>query len=228
MFNPFTYLSDFIFPPFCVLTNNKLKENEIIFSNSILYKFEIAGNPNFIKEAKNDVLIKKDINFVNIFSLFANFDEVQELIHYIKYSKYKEIGYIFGRHLGKKIKQESILNYDLIIPVPLHKVKKRSRGFNQAFEIGKGVAEVLNCEVNDKIMIRKRFTITQTKLNSEERKKNLENVFTLNFELLNKVEGKNILIVDDVFTTGSTINSLAKEINKYKPNIIDCATITLA
>ncbi len=224
----FHILLNIVYPPFCILTGNKLKKGEIVFSDSILYKFEIAGNQNYIKQTKNDILIKKDIYFDNIFSLFANFHEVQKLIHYIKYTKYKEIGFNYGRHLGRKIKQESKIEYDIIIPVPLHRVKKRQRTFNQAYEIGNGVADVLKCEVNDDIIIRNKYTITQTKLNSEERKINLENVFILNEKYHNYINNKNILIIDDVFTTGSTINSVAKEIMKYTPKNIDCATITLA
>ena len=96
---------------------------------------------------------------------------------------------------------------DLIAPVPLHKVRKRARGFNQA--------ELLTCEISEQmnwlhvphLTLRNRFTETQTKLGRKDRQKNVSGAFTLNINF--DIQGKNILLVDDVFTTGATVNSIS-------------------
>lgn len=193
-----------------------------------MFKLEISGSPIQIRDLKLNNLISKDLYFDNLFSLFANFSESQEIIHSIKYSKYKKVARQFGKNLGVKIKKEMQINYDYIIPVPLHKVRLRERGFNQAFIIAEGVNDVLNSNLLEFGVNRIKYTTTQTKLTAEERKNNLENVFQINEEFTSLIENKNILIIDDVFTTGSTINSVAKELNKYNCKTIDCATLTLA
>lgn len=225
---PFKSILDLIYPPICPITNLELKEGESIISNSILFKFDIAGNPIEIKNSKLDDYIKNDYHFEKIYSLFSNFQESQELIHLIKYKKYFWVGENIGKKLGVKIQKESEINYDLIIPVPLHKVKKRSRGFNQAFYIASGINKILNSKLSEDIVLREKYTLTQTKLKSKERQKNLEDVFKINPKFENLIKDKNILIVDDVITTGSTVNSIAKELSKFQPKLIDCATITLA
>lgn len=228
LLSPFRILFDFIFPPYCPLTSVKLKDNENLYSNSVLFKLEISGNPIQIRDLKLNNLIQDDIYFDNLYSLFANFTESQEIIHSIKYSKYQTVGFQFGENLGIKIKKEKLVDYDFIIPVPLHKVRQRERGFNQAYVIAEGVNSILKSNLIEFGVNRIKYTTTQTKLSAKDRKKNLENVFEINKDYKNLIENKNVLIIDDVFTTGSTINAVAKELKKYNCNKIDCATLTLA
>jgi len=228
LLTPFKILFDFIFPPYCPITSVKLKDNESLYSNSVLFKLEISGNPVQIRDIKLNNLIKDDIYFDNLYSLFASFSESQEIIHSIKYAKYQKVGLQFGKNLGVKIKKEMLVDYDFIIPVPLHKVRQRERGFNQAFVLAEGVNSILNTSLLEFGVKRVKYTTTQTKLSANDRKKNLENVFEINDEFKTLLENKNILIIDDVFTTGSTINAVAKELKKYNCNKIDCATLTLA
>lgn len=228
MLSPFRILFDFIFPPYCPLTSVKLKDNENLYSNSVLFKLEISGNPIQIRDLKLNNLIQDDIYFDNLYSLFTNFTESQEIIHSIKYSKYQTVGFQFGENLGIKIKKEKLVDYDFIIPVPLHKVRQRERGFNQAYVIAEGVNSILKSNLIEFGVNRIKYTTTQTKLSAKDRKKNLENVFEINEDYKNLIENKNVLIIDDVFTTGSTINAVAKELKKYNCNKIDCATLTLA
>ena len=219
---------DFIFPPFCKVTFAELENNEIVYSNKILFKFEIAGSFLEIKEQKHNDNIKENFLFNNFYCLFNNFNEIQDIIHTFKYLNYSKLGRQLGNYLAKKIELETNIKYDYLIPVPLHKVKLRTRTFNQATKIAEGIKESLNIEINEDIIKRVKFTNTQTKLNKEQRKKNLENVFKINSNFAKQLEGKNILIIDDVFTTGSTINAIAKELIEFKPKNIDCATIVMA
>lgn len=225
---PLTSLMDLVYPPICPVTNYILKDNESIISNSIYYKFDIAGDPFEIKNSKIDDYVLHNFYFDKIFSLFSNFEESQKIIHLIKYKKYYWIAESIGEELGKKIRRESDCKYDIILPCPLHKVKKRARGFNQAYHIALGINKTLNSDIVEDLVIRSKFTQTQTKLKSQERKRNLEDVFKINTNFEKDIENKSILIVDDVITTGATINSIAKELSFFNPKLIDCATITMA
>ena len=225
---PLTSLLDLVYPPICPVTNYILKDNESIISNSIYFKFDIAGDPFEIKNNKVDDYISNNFYFDKIYSLFSNFEESQKIVHLIKYKKYYWIAETIGEELGKKITKESDCKYDIILPCPLHKVKKRTRGFNQAYHIALGINNKLNTEIIEDLVLRHKFTQTQTKLKSKERKKNLENVFKINTNFEQDIENKSILIVDDVITTGATINSIAKELSNFNPKLIDCATITMA
>ena len=110
------------------------------------------------------------------------------------------IGTFLGRELGKKIKNEiQSWNIHLILPVPLHQLKKAERGYNQSFYIAKGLSKELNIPVSSKILTRKKYTQSQTKMNFIERQQNIEKAFKVNNE--KKIEGKNILVIDDVITT---------------------------
>jgi len=81
LLTPFKILFDFIFPPYCPITSVKLKDNESLYSNSVLFKLEISGNPVQIRDIKLNNLIKDDIYFDNLYSLFASFSESQEIIY---------------------------------------------------------------------------------------------------------------------------------------------------
>jgi ComF family protein len=133
----------------------------------------------------------------------------QRIIHSIKYENMKRLGIKMGRLLGEKIMSVS-LNADYIIPVPLHKTKLKERSFNQSELISRGVSEVIQTKVITNILFRRKYTQSQTNLNKEERIQNVSNAFVVNNKLRNLMKNKSIFLLDDVITTGSTINSCAK------------------
>jgi ComF family protein len=159
--------------------------------------------------------------------MFEKDSPIQTLLHNMKYNKF----FRNGIELGKKIaiynnSRLSDWNLDLVIPVPLHRVKRAERGYNQAFYIGKGISELLNLELNSMILRRKKLTETQTMLHIAERKTNVSNAFEV--RIPKKTESKNILLVDDVITTGSTINECAKVLLNAGAEKIYAASIALA
>lgn len=130
------------------------------------------------------------------------FDDV---IHSLKYNGRAKLGLEFGRHLGQLISPETFGSFDVLTAVPLHRVKYRDRGYNQAEWIGKGAADIWQIPFTKQILKRNRFTVSQTTLNQEERKANMANAFKAN----GSIKNKSIVIVDDVLTTGSTMSSCA-------------------
>ena len=133
---------------------------------------------------------------------------IQEILHALKYRKNTEIGEELGRRFAKEIEGCGwVKDIDMIIPVPLSAQKLRKRGYNQSEFIAKGMADVLNIEVNTTALVRYKNTETQTKKSRSERLQNMEGAFDIvDAHLLNQ---KHILILDDVVTTGATMESCA-------------------
>jgi len=119
---------------------------------------------------------------------------------------------MLGEEIGKLAVSKNLKDIDIIIPVPLHKAKLRDRTYNQSEYIAKGISNILKTEVISDAVIRSRFTPTQTRLNKAERKVNVSGAFGINPKYTDKLRGKNILLTDDVITTGATILECASAI----------------
>ncbi|MDP2174972.1 MAG: phosphoribosyltransferase family protein [Bacteroidota bacterium] len=133
----------------------------------------------------------------------------QKLIHQFKYRNNKEVGHYLGELFGKEIAENNPeYKPDIITSVPLHYRKQNLRGYNQSEEISNKISETLNIPVNNKLITRKLFTDTQTHKKRYERWKNTGNIFEINTS--DNLNGKHIAIVDDVITTGATIESCAQ------------------
>jgi ComF family protein len=143
------------------------------------------------------------------FCLFKKGNITQRLIHQLKYKGNQAIGVYLGRQFGLALaKTEVFQSIDLIIPVPLHAQKFRQRGYNQSECIGRGISETLSKPINTSSMIRVTPTSSQTKKTRYERWENVSGIFQLTKP--NILTGKHILLVDDVVTTGATIEAAAQ------------------
>ncbi len=158
---------------------------------------------------------------------------MQRLLHELKYNCLVSIGRQLGKALARRVKKHPAVqkvlsgNNSLLIPVPLHYLKFRKRGFNQAFTIARGIDEVLDlpiCKIDT--VRRKKYTLSQTGFTLERRIKNMKNAFQISKP--ERVSGKTIIIVDDVFTTGSTAFELAKTLKKAGAEAIMIWTVAQA
>jgi ComF family protein len=139
------------------------------------------------------------------------------LLHDLKYKSKKEIGVELGRLLGYNIKESPFFDQiDFIVPVPLHPKKKLLRGYNQSMCIAKGISEITGIPADDNTLIRNVNTETQTKKSRIERWENVSNIFELKSD---KFKNKHLLIVDDVITTGSTIEACAIKLQEQNSKI---------
>ncbi|MEP7321407.1 MAG: ComF family protein [Saprospiraceae bacterium] len=130
----------------------------------------------------------------------------QKVIHKLKYQSRPEIGVHLGRIAGKQITAHWS-KPDLIIPVPIHPKKMWKRGYNQAERIASGMAEILDIPILDNILVKKSMTQSQTGFHRMERMKNVENAYDVNH--IQKIRSRHILLVDDVLTTGATLEACA-------------------
>ncbi|MGB9701179.1 MAG: ComF family protein [Candidatus Kapaibacteriota bacterium] len=213
----------------CLICNKPI-DNNFRFSYicpKCFYNLPAADSSELIINRLMQTFASDDIGISNATSLFSLKDsEFLEIIHHLKYYGLYQIGYEFGILLGEKLKTNGLIHYDFIFPVPIHSAKKRERGYNQSYFIAKGINKILKTEINENLIKRAVYTKSQTTLNAMERKKNIEGIYQLAVpnEL---ISNKTILVVDDVFTTGSTINHLALTFLNFGVKKVDCATLAL-
>jgi ComF family protein len=171
---------------------------------------------------------RDSIAITNVYGLFSVHEDKDfiQIIHGLKYLGFKKIGREFGSSLGNEIKKINDIKYSGIVPVPLHPAKKRERGFNQSEIIASAISKVLN-EPLQKLVKRNKYTQTQTQMSKNERLTNVNDVFELTDKKSN-IKLNNYLIVDDVLTTGSTINACATILLEGGASRIDCACLAIA
>jgi ComF family protein len=158
---------------------------------------------------------------------FSKSGRVQRLIHQLKYQHKPEIGYQLGLAFGQQLKEQShFQGIDAIVPVPLHPKKKHIRGYNQAEAFGKGLAESMEVPLIPDLLYRKKFTTTQTKKSRMERLQNVLDAFALSSS--DQAAGKHFLLVDDVLTTGATLEACALQILQAEGSKVSMATIAMA
>jgi ComF family protein len=131
-----------------------------------------------------------------------------------------------GISMGKKMFGSE--KYDLIIPVPLHKGRMRERGYNQSYLISEGLSRVLNIPVKAGILIRSRYTDSQTTLSREGRIENVSGAFEIKSKHIPEIEGRRILLLDDVITTGSTTESCAKTLKENGAKTVTAVSLGIA
>ena len=156
---------------------------------------------------------------------FTKKSRTQHLIHQIKYEDKREVAFELGRLFGQKlVQQPHFQDINYIIPVPMHPKKRIRRGFNQAEVFANGLSEVLQIPVETSVLKKIKMTESQTKMSRLQRMNNTEDVFQITNPSL--LQGKSILIVDDVMTSGATLESCANVLLEAAPNLkINFATI---
>jgi ComF family protein len=144
---------------------------------------------------------------------FTKSGKIQNLLHNIKYHGLKELAQNIGRYYGQELKDSGVFdNVDYIVPVPLHPRKLKSRGFNQSEFFGMGLSESLGITLSINNLVRKIHNPTQTKKSRYQRWENVSTIFDLNDA--DAFAGKRLMLIDDVITTGSTLEACAIALNK--------------
>lgn len=224
--NIFFSVANFIVPPICLCCGKHMIDNEIYICKECFLKMEkISPSFDIIKYTFRE---NNFVDYAASLFLFKENSPIQTLVHGLKYSQMRNIGRFFGRMIGFEISKRIRDNFDCIVPVPLHISKKRERTYNQSDFISKGISETLNIHVMNKCLNRVKFTQTQTKLNRRERKDNVRGAFSIKSKYTDKIPGKNIILVDDVITTGSTVLECARILKEECAGKVMVCSIALA
>jgi len=205
----FDFLS-LIYPKICQVCGKSLFRNEHILCMKCKHHLPLARFGNDHKNPVAQVFWGRvPTVMVTTAFLYNKGNAVQQLVHNFKYRGMRDIGIFLGEELGRVI-IENPLHHDIthIIPVPLHPKKHKKRGFNQSEIIARGIAGNISAECNTSILYRKSYSGTQTRKSKFERWENVENIFSIKNE--NCIKNKHILLVDDVITTGATIEACAQ------------------
>ncbi|MDR3694502.1 phosphoribosyltransferase family protein [Mucilaginibacter sp.] len=225
------YLADFVsllFPELCAACGESLVANEHLICTSCRITLPYT---NFHLQPDNIVAQQfwGKIILEGGFALFyfAKGGKVQNLMHRFKYKGQKEIGNLLGEIAGAQlIKNEVFKTVDIIVPVPLHKKRLRQRGYNQSACFAEGLAGQLNAAVAEYNLVRPTATETQTHKSRFDRYENMQEVFSvLNPE---ELKNKHVLLVDDVITTGSTLEACGAQLLKVEGLKLSIATIAYA
>lgn len=227
MMKPFIALFDFILPRFCPSCKNKLSVDEKFICeccrNTFIYSDEKLLNAEYERKFSDSKIITDFFPLL----IFEKDSPLQSIIHQIKYQKKFLLALELGRMVGVSLKEKKTdWKIDLILPVPLHSLKKAERGFNQSFYIAKGISSVTRYSVSQSILKRNRYTESQTKKNMIERAENMAHAFSVRNQ--EKIKGKNILLVDDVLTTGATLRECGKVLKAGGAANIYAASVALA
>lgn len=157
---------------------------------------------------------------------YSKGDIVQQMIFKLKYKKEKQLGAALGKILAQKIHNNLMFgNLDIIIPVPIHPVKKRKRGYNQSYLIAIEISELLNLSIDDKSLFKKSHTESQTHKSRVNRLLDMADSFGI--IPTDVLKGKNVLLVDDVLTTGATLEACAKLLETAEVNSISMVSIAM-
>jgi len=168
-----------------------------------------------------------DIQYATSLFQFEKGSDYQVLLHRLKYNGAKRLGHYLGKLLGHSLKHTPLDTYTSLVPVPLHPRKERKRGYNQSTLIAQGVSDILHIPVESDLLIRKSHTESQTNKGRLERFLNLEGVIALN-ETIRPGPGARILLIDDVVTTGSTLEACTVVLTQFEDVKISIATLACA
>lgn len=159
------------------------------------------------RDCKNN----KDIYFDVVKAPYIYSDTAKKLIKKLKYLRRTFLAKDLATQMAKFIIKEQIdKEVDCIVPVPINWIKRIQRGFNQADLLAKEISNIINKPIYSDVLIRTKYTKPQFKLTKQERQEHLKNVFAINKKYVNIVKEKNILLIDDVATTCSTVNLCSK------------------
>jgi ComF family protein len=221
---------DFLFPRTCVVC----LQRGLLTSEKYICSYCLASLPftDYHIRRQHNPMYERLLPLINVEAvftllLFTSGGKTQKILHAIKYKNQPELAQQLGRWLGRRLEEQGLQHqYDVVLPIPLYSKKLIKRGYNQSAYFAKGLAEVLQLDYEESLIKRIVATDTQTKKSRLSRWKNVGEVFVVTEP--ERVEGKRILLVDDVITTGATIASCGQVLLNSGAKSLTMASIASA
>ena len=216
------------FPKVCEACSNLLRDNEYMVCTNCRHQLPVTNFHLENSEALKKTLYGR-VKLENATALlhFSKKGIVQQLLHNLKYRGHEQIGGFFGKWLGSELAAlEAYKSVDVVIPVPLHRSKLRKRGYNQVAEFGLEIANALSIPYVSHVLIKIRSTKTQV-FKGRLKRWNTEAEF-FKVQDYDDLKGKHILLVDDIITTGATIEACALALSKIDKLKLSIATMAIA
>ena len=213
----FQSIINLFFPKACSGCNAILLANESVICTDCRHEIPLTNHHNIpINEMLLKFYGKLDLVYASALFYYQKKGIVQELIHKLKYKGHQEIGESIGYWYAEELKKSIALkDVDFIIPVPLHPKRFKKRGYNQVATFAEALSKSMQIPVKELILIRDKNTKSQTKKNRIDRAQVVSNIFSVG--TIDNFEGKHFLLIDDVITTGATLESCGREVLKI-PN----------
>ncbi len=199
---------DFVYPCYCLACRSRLQHSELLLCETCWNTLpQIPGELEVSTMARN---IEGPIYFSKAISVWEFDPIVQQVIHHLKYQHFHRLAAILGRFMADKLTCLSLPPNTLLVPIPLHPTRHRERGYNQSALLCQAIAEQTGFSASPSLVQRIRYTHSQTTLNAAERRRNVANAFRVSTPAA--LQEKLVVLVDDVITTGATMNACAQEL----------------
>jgi competence protein ComFC len=214
-----------LFPDLCLSCNKEPKTADAWFCVTCIHQmpytdhFEIGDN-NVVKHFKGRVKIAHGAAILR----FKDGSIVQNMLHQLKYKDRKEISEVFGKIGAEKLRKCKLFpTPDIIIPVPIHRNKQKKRGYNQSSIFGKSIGNYCNIAFSEETIVKMKETESQTGKSRTERVSNVRDGF--NIKDPESLKFRNVLIVDDVITTGATLEAVIQLVWQCQPTSVSVLSI---
>lgn len=221
-------LSDVLFPPHCIVCESGLYQGETDVCMTCLSTLPLVNEGYAPDSLYLRLSVELRPSFVWAYLQFESKNKTQKILHAIKYGDSPDIAVRLAAIWADRIKESLVqANIDVIMPIPLHKSKLRKRGYNQATKIAEGIQKVIGLEIEESVLYRKRNLFVQAQSKRIKRFENVKLVYAI--KNIEKIKGKHILLVDDVLTTGATLEAcgmLLKNAGAAKVSVALLAMVT--
>lgn len=204
---------DILYPPLCLGCERRVHAHDALCAECI------AGLHPWPQTREQSLLHLASLHHVcdaTMMSVGYEYDDecaLEPCIRAMKYRQLHSVGIRLGRLLGERLRDAPILEgYPVLAPVPLHPVKRRERGYNQAAYLARGVAAECGVELREELLRRTRYTasLSASKMKQEQRRVSIRNAFTVADTILENVRGRPVIVVDDLITTGATMSECVR------------------
>src|SRR5690554_107962 len=217
-----------IYPHSCVTCGKEMNDQNQHFCFLCEQNLHFTSFEKYEEYSVADEVFWGRLNIENVYALlyYENGNSTKEILHHIKYKEGKDLGHFMGKMIGERLKNHpKYTNIDALVPIPVHSKKEFSRGYNQSLLIAKGMSETLEIPIVD-ALYRKTHDESQTRKSKEERYRNVKGKFGLKEGALAAYQ--HVLIVDDVLTTGSTLEFASRAVMESGEVKVSLATVAVA